>query len=164
MVTQPSKAVALASSWGQQWREADICSKYLWIAISNVPTQTVCVKSHLPDIVTQEMLNAAGTLAAPFYVLLFGKPNSQPKLWSERTQFVFVLALWCIAGSIMSCYSTYSSVCYCTTKTIGQTGCYIQGYDRAARSFACTVSLLEYLHTTYNMLCLVIGRRTSRGA
>ena len=68
-------------------------SKYLITSISHVATQTVCVKSHSPDIVTQEMLNAAGTLAAPFYMLFFGKPNSQPELRSERTQVVIVLAL-----------------------------------------------------------------------
>ena len=48
-------------------------SKYLITSISHVATQTVCVKSHSPDIVTQEMLNAAGTLAAPFYMLFFWK-------------------------------------------------------------------------------------------
>ena len=53
----------------------------------------MCVKSHSPDIATQEMLNAAGTLAAPLYMLFFGKPNSQPELRSERTQVVIVLAL-----------------------------------------------------------------------
>ena len=69
-------------------------SKYLITSISHVATQTVCVKSHSPDIATQEMLNAAGTLAAPFYMLFFfGKPNSQPELRSERTQVVIVLAL-----------------------------------------------------------------------
>ena len=45
--------------------------KYLITSISHVATQTVSVKSHSPDIVTQEMLNAAGTLAAPFYMLFF---------------------------------------------------------------------------------------------
>ena len=42
-------------------------------------TQTVCVKSHSPDIVTQEMLNAAGTLAAPFYMLFFWKAEQSTR-------------------------------------------------------------------------------------